>query len=145
MTPDGAASVSSHALRASAAAEDSLLAVMATHPVVSAHAYRRLVGRFMGYLYTNVLAGVWHEHPSLEPPSHSPSPSEAPPAPDPGHNALAALAIAKKELSEVRAVFAREHIDPESWSRYGGINEIESVLVKMVAFVTDPPPEESAA
>lgn len=40
---------------------------LAGAPEIGANMYRRIVGNLLGYMYTELLAPLWQEHPDLEP------------------------------------------------------------------------------
>lgn len=79
--------------------------------------YRRLVGRVMGYSFTNILSPIFAEHPDLEPASFRGAENDAgaqagPPPPEP--------AELSKAISDVRSQL--ERLKPELIAHSAGDN-----------------------
>jgi hypothetical protein len=134
MEKQTAALVSQRLLRLSGEADASVTTVMTHDAAPTARAYRALVGRLMGYAYTNVLAQVWRHFPELEPEgmrkaATNPSTSLS----SESKAALGALVErARSELAFLRGLPASESF-PES-----AIAELEQVVSEIEAFMFNP-------
>jgi hypothetical protein len=100
--------------------------------------YGRLVGNFMGYAFTNVLAPLWKEYPELEPddmkePYVEPVPSLTPESQD----ALHAF------LVEARAAMdcIKFSVGAEEFNRlfaFGDLVEVEDTIAAIESFLAEP-------
>ena len=137
MDKQTAASISKRLLELSEAAQRSLVVVKANDSIETATAYRALVGRLMGYAYTNVLAQLWREYPDLEP--------EGMTAPDTpvGFSSLAPESRAALEglVVQGRSDFARlRDLPPSEALPEEAVAELEGVLEAIESFIANPDP-----
>lgn len=123
---------------ASSKCEASLRTVMANESLGHAKVLGRLVGDFMGYSFTNILAPIWKQFPDLEPPEmREPYVEPEPALSEDSQNALrdflaeakAAVAMVKSQVSEQVA---------EDTFAFGKLPELESAVSAIEQFLKVP-------
>ena len=130
--------IASRVQEASSVCESSLHTIKANEALGVVEVYGRLVGLFMGYAYTNVLAPIWKTFPAPEP-IEMKSPYVEP---EPTLTAESQIAL-RKFITEARSAleFTKKSISASEAAqtfRYGGLIELEEALTKIEHFLTHP-------
>jgi hypothetical protein len=138
MDPKVAKEIAERIGKASTLCNTSLRTVMTHEGLGHVQVYGRLVGNFMGYSYTNLLAPIWKAFPQLEPPEMRAPHVEQPPTLTPeSRQALTDF------LREARAAldFARTAIAPgdaEKFFGFGGLSEVDEAVSAIETYLAHP-------
>ncbi|UPG95750.1 hypothetical protein [Luteibacter aegosomatissinici] len=135
---DVAQEISRRFIDASAQCEASLRVVMSHQSLGQVNVYGKLVGRFVGNSFTNVLKPIWDANPRLNPkemqvPYVAPRATLSPES----REALEAFLIAARASIE----FTKQHIpeaQQESLFAYGGMAEVVEAADAIAAFLEEP-------
>ncbi|MFL6679916.1 MAG: hypothetical protein ACJ8IK_16370 [Burkholderiaceae bacterium] len=134
-----AAEISALLEQATMLCHESLRAIKSHEALGVVQVYGRLVGRFMGHSYTNLLGPLWAEHPDLEPAAMKQEWRE--PEPTLSAESQAALKAfvdqATLAMVRVRQVLAFQGIEGASLP-YGGLAEVEDSVTAIHGFLDKP-------
>ncbi len=123
---------------ASASCHDSLHTIKERESLGVIQVYGRLVGRFLGHSYTNLLAPIWEAYPDLEP-QEMKQPFVPPEAVLTAESCAAIdafLRAAGLALRETGDILGRQQ-SPATFP-YGGLEEVESAVSMVGDFLAKP-------
>ena len=138
MDPKAAKEIAARIGKASTLCNASLRTVMSHEGLGHVQVYGRLVGNFMGYSYTNLLAPIWKAFPQLEPPEmRTPHVEQVPTLTPESREALTDF------VREARAAidFARTAISPgeaEKFFGFGGLAEVDDAVSAIENYLAHP-------
>jgi hypothetical protein len=117
---------------------ESLRTVMGNDSLGITQVYGRLVGNFMGYSYTNILAPLWLNFPELEPPEmKEPYIEPVPLLSEQSKTALSNFVYtAKLALIHLRKNVSEQ--EGKTTFQFGGIDEVEESLQRIEDFLHNP-------
>jgi hypothetical protein len=123
---------------ASKLCDASLRTVMSNEGLGQVTVYGRLIGEFMGYAFTNILAPIWKKFPELEPeemkePYVEPVPTLTPESKE----ALRAFLV--EACAAVN--YVKSSVGPEECKRlfrFGGVTEVEDKIAAIESFLEKP-------
>ena len=123
---------------ASASCEQSLQAIKRHENLGAIQVYGRLVGRFLGHSYTNLLAPIWAAFPDMEPQEMKQPfvPPEATLTAESRAAIEAFLSTAAAAMRETGEILAAQQ--PPARLPYGGFEEVEVAVTKVGDFLAKP-------
>jgi len=123
---------------ASASCHDSLRVLKEHETLGAIQVYGRLVGRFLGHSYTNLLAPIWAAYPDMEPQEMKQPfvPPEATLTPESRAAIEAFLSTATAAMRETAGILAMQQ--PPAILPYGGFEEVESTVSEVGDFLAKP-------
>ena len=134
-----AAEISALLEQATALCDESLRTIKSHEALGIVQVYGRLVGRFMGHSYTNLLGPLWAEHPDFEPAAMKEEWRE----PEPTLSAQSQASLqafvnqATNAMVRVRQLLASQGIEGTSLP-YGGLAEVDASVKAIHAFLDKP-------
>ena len=138
MDPKVAKEIAERIGKVSSLCNASLRTVMTHEGLGHVQVYGRLVGNFMGYSYTNLLAPIWKTFPQLEPPEmRTPYAEQVPTLTPESREALTDF------VREARAAidFAQAAISPgeaEKFFGFGGLAEVNDAVSAIEDYLARP-------
>jgi hypothetical protein len=134
-----AAEISALLEQATTLCDESLRAVKSHEALGMVQVYGRLVGRFMGHSYTNLLGPLWAEHPDLEPAAMKQEWREPEPTLSAESQATLQAFVdqATSAMVRVRQLLASQGVEGTSLP-YGGFTEIEDSVSEIRGFLDKP-------
>lgn len=138
ISQETAAELSRRLQAASESCQSSLRVIMTHQSLGEVTVYGRLVGNFMGQLYTNVLAPLWKAFPEIEPEAMK-TPYVEPVAELSPEAKMALQSFAAEASAALR--YAREVLREAAKSsalEFGGLPEVEEALQQIKAFEERP-------
>jgi hypothetical protein len=116
----------------------SLRVVMTNQSLGQVHVYGKLVGKFMGHSYTNILRPIWDANPELMPPEmHEPYTPLKPELTPESREALEVFLAAAVSSIE----FAKQNVpedQQQSLFAYGGMPEVVGAVEAIADFLAVP-------